>query len=364
MSLFKAVKALSTPSFGLVRFYASLPSEATVARYEKNGDPESVVKIVKESLKPAGQGEVTLKFLYSPINPADLGIIRGNYPSTVSLPGVGGSEGVAEVISVGSGVKDLKQGDLVVPSRQGVGTWRSHATVKSEDVLAVPNAKGVKPEYLATLSVNPATALRLLEDFETLKSGDVIIQNGANSMVGLSVIQLANARGIKTINIIRRGRTDYEELVERMKNYGAFIVVGDDYIRTKEFRDLIADLPRPKLALNCTGGLTATEMTRLLAPGSTLVTYGGMSLKPVTVPTSALIFNDIKLRGFWLSKWYEQNGIESRKKTLSQLIGLIQSEKLRLWTETHSFNATAFPTALHRAANSNKRDRKVLLQFE
>jgi len=55
-------------------------------------------------------------------------------------------------------------------------------------------------------------------------AGDVIIQNGANSMVGLSVIQLANARGIKTINIIRRTRTDYAELIERMKNYGAYMV--------------------------------------------------------------------------------------------------------------------------------------------
>lgn len=34
--------------------------------------------------------------------------------------------------------------------------------------------------------------------------GDVIIQNGANSMVGLSVVQLAAAKGVKTINIIRR----------------------------------------------------------------------------------------------------------------------------------------------------------------
>ena len=41
-------------------------------------------------------------------------------------------------------------------------------------------------------------------------------------------------------------------------------VVGDDYVRTLEFRNLIADLPRPKLALNCVGGETATEMARLL----------------------------------------------------------------------------------------------------
>jgi len=151
------------------------------------------------------------------------------------------------------------------------------------------SVNGVKPEYLATLSVNPATAYRMLHDFVKLKPGDVIIQNGANSMVGLSAMQIATNMGVKTINIIRK-RTDYDELVERMKNYGGYMVISDDYARTPEFRKLIADLPKPKLALNCVGGASATEMLRLLAPGGTMVTYGGMSLQPVTVPTSQLIF--------------------------------------------------------------------------
>ena len=36
-------------------------------------------------------------------------------------------------------------------------------------------------------------------------------------------------------------------------------------------------------------------------PGGTMVTYGGMSLQPVTLPTSLFIFKDLTLRGFWLS---------------------------------------------------------------
>ena len=40
-------------------------------------------------------------------------------------------------------------------------------------------------------------------DFVCVTSGDCVIQNGANSGVGQSVIQLAAAWGIKTINIIR-----------------------------------------------------------------------------------------------------------------------------------------------------------------
>lgn len=83
-------------------------------------------------------------------------------------------------------------------------------------------------------------------------------------MVGLSVIQICASMGVKTINIIRR-RSDYPELVEKMKSYGGYIVCADDYVRTLEFRNLIADLPKPKLALNCVGGQTATEMARFLA---------------------------------------------------------------------------------------------------
>ena len=43
----------------------------------------------------------------------------------------------------------------------------------------------------ATLGVNPCTAYRMLLDFVSLKSGDVIIQNCANSAVGMAVIQVA-----------------------------------------------------------------------------------------------------------------------------------------------------------------------------
>ncbi len=34
----------------------------------------------------------------------------------------------------------------------------------------------------------------------------------------------------------------------------------------------------------------------------TLVTYGGMSMQPVSMPTSLLIFKDLRVRGFWMSR--------------------------------------------------------------
>lgn len=154
--------------------------------------------------------------------------------------------------------------------------------VRADDVDVIPS-KTIQPEYAATLSLAPSTALRLLNDFEKLQKGDVIIQNVANSQVGQTVVQLANLRGIRTINIIRPRffpvflrafsiffqiflfRADQPDTVERIKAYGGFIVVDENYLRSFEFRRLISDLPKPKLALNGAGGITATEMARLLA---------------------------------------------------------------------------------------------------
>jgi trans-2-enoyl-CoA reductase len=341
---------------------AALPKQTLVARYAKNGPAQDVLKLQTEDLPPVPKNGVALKFLFSPINPADINMIAGNYPVKTNMPGIGGNEGVGQVVAVGSDAKQFKVGDLVLPANSGFGTWRTYATAQESELIAVPPAEGVKPEFLASLMVNPATAVRLLNDFVNLKEGDVVIQNGANSMVGLSVIQIANTRKIKTINIIRP-RSDSDTLIERMKQLGAYLVVSDEYVRTPEFRKLLTDIPKPKLALNCVGGHTATEMVRLLGNGGTMVTYGGMSLKPVTVPTSSFIFNDITLKGFWMTKWYEQNGPEGKKKVLQELISLIQKDKLRLTQERHPFNAENFPTALNRALNSSVRDRKVLLSF-
>lgn len=38
-----------------------------------------------------------------------------------------------------------------------------------------------------------------------------------------------------------------------------------------------------------------------LSHGGTIVTYGGLARKPVTLGAGALIFKDIRAKGFWLS---------------------------------------------------------------
>lgn len=82
------------------------------------------------------------------------------------------------------------------------GTWCTSLVSRADLFLKLPT-NNVSIDFAATLQVNPPTAYRMLRDFIPLSKDDCIIQNGANSGVGQAVIQLANAWGIKTINIIR-----------------------------------------------------------------------------------------------------------------------------------------------------------------
>jgi trans-2-enoyl-CoA reductase len=66
--------------------------------------------------------------------------------------------------------------------------------------------KTIPIPYAATIAVNPCSSYRLLRDFVSLKPGDVLIQNAANSMVGMGIIQMAREMGIKTVNIVRVNR--------------------------------------------------------------------------------------------------------------------------------------------------------------
>ncbi|XP_016399627.1 trans-2-enoyl-CoA reductase, mitochondrial [Sinocyclocheilus rhinocerous] len=252
---------------------------------------------------------------------------RCTYAILPELPAVGGNEGVAQVIEVGDKVKTLKLGDWVIPRDAGIGTWRTAAVLKADDLVTLP--KDIPVLSAATLGVNPCTAFRMLTDFEELKPGDTVIQNAANSGVGHAVIQIAAAKGIQTINVIR-DRPELQQLSDRLTALGATHVITEETLRRPEMKELFKSCPRPKLALNGVGGKSATELLRHLQSGGSMVTYGGMAKQPVTVPVSALIFKDVKIRGFWVTQWKRDNkhDEDTLRNMLDELCILIRAGKL------------------------------------
>ncbi|KAJ9506583.1 hypothetical protein QJQ45_018520 [Haematococcus lacustris] len=290
----------------------------------------------------------------APINPSDINTVQGKYPLQPTLPGTPGHEGVARVLAAGPGVEHCREGDLVVPLEPAQGTWRQRALVRASAFHALHPDTPL--EAAATLCINPPTALAMLETFVELKEGDVIVQNGGTSAVGQLVTQLARARGVKTVSVIRP-RPDWEATVQRLKGLGADLVTTDSALK----EDLKAAKlgPTPLLGLNCVGGTSALALCKVLGEGGTLVTYGGMSMQPVTIPTSLLIFKDLQFKGFWLSgRFAREQGAVKRAASLDYLAKLAAQGQLH--TRTVHFPLAQWREAL--AAPST--GAKVLLDME
>lgn len=76
------------------------------------------------------------------------------------------------------------------------------------------------------------------------------------------------------------------------------------------------------------GGKNALEMLRHLDRKGVMVTYGGMSREPVTVPTSALIFKDLTIKGYWMTQWNKENsGSADQAVMLTEITSLSKSGK-------------------------------------
>ena len=238
------------------------------------------------------------------------------------------------------------------------GTWRQEA--KAEEGALVKVANDIPAAYAATLSVNPATAYRLLRDFVQLKPGDVIIQNGANSMVGLAVIQMAREMGVRTINVVRADRPEVDTTIRLLTNLGGDINILDTYLNSAGFNEVMRDLPPCKLAFNCVGGEVATNLARVLAPNGTIVTYGGMSKHPLTVPFELLAYKQLQLKGFWMSKWYESHTRAEATAMLDDIAGQVRSKKLTFFYRMHDLDD--FPYALAKATEPFQ-GRKVVLNL-
>jgi trans-2-enoyl-CoA reductase len=182
----------------------------------------------------------------------------------------------------------------------------------------------------ASLLVNPFTAYRMLEDFVPLKDGDVVVQNSANSAVGQAVIQLASMRNIKTINVIRN-RPHFEKVSNYLMELGGSIVISEEQAIThKAAADIISEYGMPSLALNGVGGKSVNTLLRYLSENGTLVTYGGMSRKPITIPTGSLIFKGYTFVGYWNSRWLKSNlRSEKHLSMIQELSNLAMSGNLK-----------------------------------
>jgi mitochondrial enoyl-[acyl-carrier protein] reductase / trans-2-enoyl-CoA reductase len=322
------------------------------AVYETHGNPADVLHVESQPWPTPAPGEVIVKMRAAPINPADLNQIEGKYPVRAELPATPGFEGAGIVVDVGADVKDLTSGALVILPHN-VGTWRDAVAVKAGELVVVP--ADIKPVHAAMLKINPMTAWRLVHDYVGLARGDWLIQNAANSAAGRAVIQIAHELGYKTVNVVRRS-----ELIDELRAEGGDIVLVDSENLRREVEDSIGG-PPIRLGLNAVGGESALRLANCLAPGSTLVTYGAMSLQPLKIPNGLLIFKDLRFRGIWINKWYDNATPAQRMEAFQHLFEMAKRGLLQTKVEK-AYPLSEAKTAVAHAARG-QRSGKIIFEF-
>jgi NADPH2:quinone reductase len=143
----------------------------------------------------AADGELLVRVRAAGVNPGDWRLRAGSYGDVA--PAVLGREVAGTVAALGAGVSGFAVGDEVFggcPDMQGGFAPLARVTAG----FAAHRPSTVPPEGAAVLPVAAGTAYDALTALD-LPRGATLLVNGAGGGVGLPVVQLARARGLRVV---------------------------------------------------------------------------------------------------------------------------------------------------------------------
>ncbi len=193
------------------------------AAYIENPGPPEVITF-GDLPNPEPQGtQVLVKVGAVSVNPIDTYIRNGAKFWDLPMPFIVGCDLAGTVEAVGSEVKNLKPGDRVWGSNQGLlgrqGTFSEFAVVDEEWLYLTP--EGVSDEQAAAIALVGITAHLGLVNEVGLQAGETIFVHGGTGGVGAMVVQMAKALGAR---VITTGGSD--EKIQICKELGADIAIN------------------------------------------------------------------------------------------------------------------------------------------
>ena len=195
-----------------------------------------------------------------------------------------------------------------------------------------------------------------------LAAGDWMIQNAANGAVGQLVIKAAQARGIRTVNVVRseRGKAQLAGVV----GDGDVVVVGGQANDLKARVAAATGGANIKLALDAIAGESAGALLSCVGFGGHLTCYGLLSGQPLTLPAGKVAFGGVTVGGFSRFRVLQKIGIADARKRLRALADkVVQGEIAVEVAQAYDFGA---PEELYKAmahAEQAGRGGKILLRF-
>jgi NADPH:quinone reductase-like Zn-dependent oxidoreductase len=248
-----------------------------------------------------GPGEVLVQMRAAPINPSDVLFTQGLYGFIKPTPVVAGFEGCGVVVGAGAGLLPrwwLGRRVTVAVQDSGDGTWAEYVRVPALRALPVPNA--LSDEQAAMLLVNPMSAYAML-DLARRAGATAILHTAAGSALGRMLWRLGQRRGIEVVGIVRR-----QALQTELQAMGMRHVLDSSAPDFPATLQALCQQHRIRLAYDAVGGELTAQLAAALLPGGVVKVYGALALQAAQVSPHDLLFRQIRVEGFWLTRWIEE----------------------------------------------------------
>ncbi len=278
--------------------------------------------VIEEQPVPQPQaGHVLVRMHASPINPSDLAFLRGVY-SRKKLPVIPGIEGSGVVVAAGRGLYAQalvgRRVACIAGGDGAGGAWAEYLTVPA--LTCIPLKSSVSLEQGAMHFVNPLTAWLLIAEARR-NHARAIVQTAAAGALGKMIIRLAQQQNIVSINLVRR-----QEQAATLQQLGAQFVLNTG---TDDFEQRLHELCRAenaRLAFDAVGGEMAGKVLHAMPHGARLISYGALSMEPLTLDPRAFISTGKKMEGFHLGRAVVELGFMARVQAVRQVRNMLAHE--------------------------------------
>lgn len=309
--------------------------------FEREGDPQEVIHLTETAIPGPKENEVRVKWLGSPINPADALFIEGRYRFKPQFPQIAGLEGAGIIDAVGKNVQ-LATGTLVAFLTKNA--WAEYVIVPKEELYVLPADFPV--EKAVQFVLNPVTAWGLLKR-AGVQQGDWLLLTAGNSMVSLIITQIARKQGVQVISTVRSS-----DHTARVKESGATEVINTSKESIAQRVHEITGGKGATAAIDAIGGDIGTQLAQSLALNGKLIVYGVMSPDPVQVHNSLFVYKNISMTGFGVRGFLESLSAEEKQHMTKSLIDIISASDFKMEV-AKSYSLDNFAEALKANASGS-----------
>jgi NADPH:quinone reductase len=284
------------------------------------GEPKDVLAVTDKPLPKPDQNQVRVRVVLSPLNPSDLLYVRGHYSGvTATFPASVGFEGAGVVDALGPGVQNLTVGQRVFARNSQGGNWADYAVVPAAQ--AYPAPEGIPDEQVASLLINPASAILMLRHVLGVPRGEWLLQSAAGSELGRMIIRLAQRDGIRTLNVVRR-----KEAAAELEALGAdAVIVSTDGPIDEQVHEIVGP-QGVRYAIDPVAGQTGTEIFRSLDQDGRMLVCGSLTGEAIRVgedPRFTLSGRrtlEVYWLGYWLTRLDDSGFYPSGAPAMVQLV--------------------------------------------